>query len=103
MLKLAGSGRAAQGKAAHDEAADGGGFSRLYRRFAGPVIATRRRALIFMMTVGVATVLACALFYTGTVTIKLLPFDDKCELDVVLKMPEGATLEDTERMLFKIR
>ena len=90
MVKFAG-----PAGAVHGEAEDGGKLGRFYRRFATPVIATRRRAGIFLAAVGVATVLACTLFYTETVTVKLLPFDNKSELDVVLKLPEGATLEDT--------
>ena len=43
--------------------------------------------------------LACALFVTRDVTVKLLPFDNKSELDVVLDLP-GGQFEDTERTLF---
>ena len=50
--------------------------------------------------VGVATIAACALFYTENVTVKLLPFDNKSELAVELNLPEGSSLEDTERTLF---
>ena len=42
------------------------------------------------------------LFVTRSVTVKLLPFDNKSELAVVIDLPEGATLEDTERTLFSI-
>lgn len=63
------------------------------------MIATRRSALTFLVAVGVATLAACALFVTKTVTVKLLPFDNKSELQVVLDMPEGASLEGTERAL----
>ena len=64
-------------------------------------VAPHRRA-IFLIGVGVATVLVCVLFATKSVTVKLLPFDNKSELDVVLDLPEGATLEDTERTLFAV-
>jgi multidrug efflux pump subunit AcrB len=50
----------------------------------------------------VATVLVCVLFATRSVTVKLLPFDNKSEMAVVVDLPEGATLEDTERTLFAI-
>ncbi|MEZ5922255.1 MAG: efflux RND transporter permease subunit [Parvularculaceae bacterium] len=79
----------------HDE----GMFGRLYRRFAAPVIKTRRAAWTFLIAVGVATVLACSLFATKTVRVKLLPFDNKSELDIVVDLPEGASLEATERVL----
>ena len=72
----------------------------LYRRFAMPVIRSRRAAWIFLIGVGVATLAALVLFATKSVTVKLLPFDNKSELAVVLDLPEGASLEDTERTLF---
>ena len=98
MLKLTPRGQAqAPG---HAEAADGGKLGRLYRRFATPIVRSRRSAAIFLGVVGIATMLVCVLFATKDVTVKLLPFDNKNELDVVLDLPEGATLEDTERTLF---
>ncbi|MDR3509656.1 MAG: efflux RND transporter permease subunit, partial [Caulobacteraceae bacterium] len=84
-----------QGHAAHDE----GPLGRIYRRVATPVIATRKSAWTFLIGVGLATLVACAMFATKTVTVKLLPFDNKSELQVVLNMPEGAALEDTQRAL----
>ncbi|HEX2652690.1 MAG TPA: efflux RND transporter permease subunit [Xanthobacteraceae bacterium] len=71
----------------------------LYRRVATPIIQTRRTALTFLIAVGTATLLVMVLFYTKSVTVKLLPFDNKSEIAVVLDLPEGATLEDTERVL----
>ena len=83
MLKLApGKAHAAQRDAQHDE----GRLGRLYRRVAAPIVLrTRARAWMFLLAVGVATIAACALFYTEAVTVKLLPFDNKSELQVVLE------------------
>ena len=39
------------------------------------------------------------MFYTKDVTVKLLPFDNKSEFQVVLDMPEGTTVEQTGRVL----
>ena len=39
------------------------------------------------------------LLYTRHVTVKLLPFDNKSELQLVLDMPEGTSLEETGRVL----
>ena len=85
----------AQGHGHDDE----GKLGALYRRIAGWVIRDRRTAWMFLGGVGVATVLACAMFATKTVTVKLLPFDNKSELQVVLDMPEGTSLEITQRTL----
>ena len=88
--------------AGHGAAHDGEGlFGRLYRRVARPVISSRKTARRFLVAVGLATILACALFATRTVRVKLLPFDNKSEIQVVIDLPEGAPLEDTERVLIE--
>ena len=93
-----------QGSPLHEhEAPYGEGFlGRLYHRFAAPVVRSRRSAWVFLISVGLATALACMLFVTKSVTVKLLPFDNKSEMSVVIDLPRGATLEDTERTLFSI-
>ncbi len=99
MLRLHPQGSSPQGH----EAAHGEGFlGRLYRRFAAPVVRSRRSAWRFLIGVGVATLLVCLLFATKSVTVKLLPFDNKSEMSVVVDLPKGATLEETERTLFSI-
>ncbi|MBI1212097.1 MAG: AcrB/AcrD/AcrF family protein [Alphaproteobacteria bacterium] len=85
----------------HEAAHGEGVLGSLYRRVAEPVIRTRKRAWFFLGAVGVATLMACLLFVTKTVTVKLLPFDNKSELQVVVDLPEGATLEATERTLLQ--
>ena len=86
----------------HDAAHGEGILGRLYRRVAAPVMRSRRSAWRFLIGVGVATVAVCLLFVTKSVTVKLLPFDNKSEMAVVVDLPQGATLEDTERTLFSI-
>ena len=95
MLKLAPRAAPATG-IAHDE----GRLGRIYRAVAEPLLRSRTRAWIFLLGVGFATIAACVMFYTEDVTVKLLPFDNKSELAVVLNLPEGSNLEDTERTLF---
>jgi multidrug efflux pump subunit AcrB len=43
-------------------------LGRLYRRIATPVIATKRSAWTFLISVGIATLIACVMFATKTVT-----------------------------------
>ncbi|MEJ2623547.1 MAG: efflux RND transporter permease subunit, partial [Pseudolabrys sp.] len=86
----------------HEKAHGEGSLGKLYRSFATPILKTRKRAWIFLISVGLATVAVCVLFYTENVTVKLLPFDNKSELSVVVDLPVGATLEDTERTLFAL-
>ena len=93
-----------EGKPVHEhEPAHGeGALGRFYRRIAAPIVRTRKSAWIFLVSVGLATVAVCILFVTKSVTVKLLPFDNKSEMSVVVDLPKGATLEDTERTLFSI-
>ena len=78
---------------------DGGAMGRAYRRLATPLLAHRSRAWGLLAAVGAATVAVCILFATRDVTVKLLPFDNKSEVQVVVDLPEGSTLEATERLL----
>ena len=96
MLRLAGPAGAAGGHAEHDE----GRLGRIYRRVATPLVARRRTAWWFLGLVGAATLIACLAFYTEAVTVKLLPFDNKSELSLVLDMPRGTAVETTEQPLF---
>src|SRR5574337_225673 len=96
--------RFARGKVAKGAAAGGGGheigaMGRFYAAIARPLLKGRWRSKVFLIVVGVATVAACALFYTEAVRVKLLPFDNKSEIQVVLDLPHGAALEDTDRTL----
>ncbi|MBG7616072.1 efflux RND transporter permease subunit [Brevundimonas sp. BAL450] len=74
-------------------------LGRLYRRIAAPVIRTRRAAWIFLIVVGIATLVSMSMFGLRAVSVKLLPFDNKSELQVLLDMPEGTSLEATDRAL----
>nr|WP_041756530.1 efflux RND transporter permease subunit [Bradyrhizobium sp. ORS 278] len=86
----------AGGHDAHGE----GRLGRIYRGVARPIVASKRSAWIFLLGVGIATLLSMTLFATKSVTVKLLPFDNKSEIAVMVDLPEGASLEDTERTLF---
>ena len=81
------------------EAADGGRLGRLYSAVARPVLKSRGRAWSFLLIVGIATLASLTLIYTKHVTVKLLPFDNKANLQVVLDLPRGASVEDTDRAL----
>lgn len=79
--------------------AEGGLLGRLYRPMARPLLRGRRRSAVFLVAVALVTVASFVLFLTRGVTVKLLPFDDKPELQIVVDLPEGASLEATERVL----
>ncbi|MBS0532366.1 MAG: efflux RND transporter permease subunit [Proteobacteria bacterium] len=83
----------------HHVNAGGGHLGHIYIAVARPILATRRRAWTFLLVVGVATLLSLVLLYTKHVTVKLLPFDNKANLQVVLDLPKGSSVEDTDRAL----
>ena len=79
--------------------AHGGRLGALYHRYASRVIASRQSSRKFLIAVGLATLVACAMFYFKAVTVKLLPFDNKSEVQLVVDLPEGTSLEGTGRVL----
>jgi multidrug efflux pump subunit AcrB len=73
-------------------------FTRLYRRFMGGLL---HRAVLRWSFIGGVVVLLLAsvsLFYFGFVKVKMLPFDNKSEFQVIVDMPAGTTLEGTARV-----
>ena len=73
-------------------------FTRLYRRFMGGLL--HRAALRWSFVGGVVVLLlaSVSLFYFGLVKVKMLPFDNKSEFQVIVDMPTGTTLEETARV-----
>jgi len=71
--------------------------TRLYRRFMHGVLETRGRRIAFLATIGILFAAACALVPLGFVQVKMLPFDNKSEFQVILNLPEGTPLEQTTR------
>ena len=72
-------------------------FTRLYRRFMGPLIAHARWRHAFLAGITVLLLLAMATVPLGWVKVKMLPFDNKSEFQIILNMPEGSSLEQTAR------
>ncbi|WP_026782904.1 efflux RND transporter permease subunit [Pleomorphomonas koreensis] len=93
MLKVAGHGPVHH---AHEGGGAGGVLGRGYAAVARPILASKRRSLVFLLAVGVLTLGSLSLFYTKHVTVKLLPFDNKAELAVTIDLPEGASVEATD-------
>jgi multidrug efflux pump subunit AcrB len=70
-------------------------FTRLYRRFMDPLIARARWRLVFLAGITLLLLGAMALVGLGWVKVKMLPFDNKSEFQIILNMPEGSALELT--------
>ena len=92
MLKFAGK-APVHGHGDHDAV---GGLGRAYAAVARPILSSKAASWIFLLVVGVLTLGSLALFYTKDVTVKLLPFDNKSELQVVIDLPEGSSVEATD-------
>ena len=73
-------------------------FTRLYRRVMGPLLARPAMRALFLAGVGGLLLAAIALVPLGLVTVKMLPFDNKSEFQVMVDMPEGTALEATARV-----
>jgi multidrug efflux pump subunit AcrB len=70
-------------------------FTRIYRRVMNPLIHSRRWRLAFLAGIVGLLVAAMALVGLGWVKVKMLPFDNKSEFQIILNMPEGSALERT--------
>src|SRR5436190_11945228 len=72
-------------------------LTRVYRRVMGPLIASGRIRAIFLAGVAALLLAAVALVPLELVTVKMMPFDNKSEFQVIIDMPEGTALETTAR------
>lgn len=73
-------------------------LTRFYRRVMGTLLHRPLARVAFLAGVLVLLLGACSLVYFKLVTVKMLPFDNKSEFQVIVDMPEGTTLEQTERV-----
>ncbi len=73
-------------------------FTRIYHRIMDPLLAHAAWRILFFATIIALLLGACSMVYFGLVKVKMLPFDNKSEFQVILNMPEGSTLEQTARV-----
>lgn len=82
-----------------------GWLNRVSHRLMSPFLesdrAARRRHLLFA-AMGVLVLAAVSLVVVQAVVLKMLPFDNKSEFQIVVDMPEGSTLESTNALLGKL-
>src|SRR5690606_13541547 len=76
-------------------------FERLLAPFLDPLRGGRRRGLLFA-SMGGLVALAASLAVFQLVVLKMLPFDNKSELQIVVDLPEGRSLEDTSALLSEL-
>jgi len=94
---------AASGEGHAHHAEDGGGFlRRLFNALIGPFLVGGRGMLNrWLLLAGILVLIAGSMLLAvnKVVILKMLPFDNKSEFQVVLDMPEGTSLEQTARVL----
>ncbi len=69
---------------------------RSYRRVAGFLLETRTRSIFTLVLIGLSLVGSLVMAALGLVPLKMLPFDNKSEFQIVVDAPEGSTLEETD-------
>jgi multidrug efflux pump subunit AcrB len=77
------------------EAEEDSRFARFYARLMTPLMERRGRRLGFYAGVAALLFASIGLLLVKAVQVKMLPFDNKSEFQVVLDLPEGTTLETT--------
>ena len=82
-------------QAGHDGHGEDDWSTRLYRKVMDPLLHKPVWRWGFLLSVTGLLILACAMVGVGMVRVKMLPFDNKSEFQVILDMPETATLEET--------
>jgi multidrug efflux pump subunit AcrB len=90
--------RLLRGRAAGEHHAEGeaeGRLTLLYRRVMTPLITNARRRWMFLGGVVALLLLAMVLVPLKAVRVKMLPFDNKSEFQVIIDLPEGTPLEKT--------
>lgn len=79
--------------------------SGIFHRIMNPfVTSSSQRRNRWLLLLGVFALITGSILLpvTKAVILKMLPFDNKSEFQVVLDMPEGASLEKTQRVLFEL-
>ena len=72
-----------------------GALTRFYRRAMEPLLRHTGTRWLFLTGMVVLLLAAMALVGIKFVTVKMLPFDNKSEFQVMINAPEGTTLEET--------
>ena len=78
-----------------DVTEESGRMFRVYEKVLKPLLESRLKRLLALGGVVLLLLLAVTLVPLKKVTVKMLPFDNKSELQVIIDMPEGRTLEET--------
>jgi multidrug efflux pump subunit AcrB len=70
-------------------------FYPVYEKIIAPLMDSAKKRRVALAGVGGLLLLAMTLVPLKLVTVKMLPFDNKSELQVIIDMPEGSAMEKT--------
>lgn len=90
--------RLLKGHALHAEDEKEDFVTRMYRKVMRPLLEQPLLRWSFVGVVALLLLISCGLVYTQFVKVKMLPFDNKSEFQVIIDMPEGTPLEETARV-----
>jgi len=77
-------------------------LTRFYRTVMGRLLHDRKIRGGFLAGVAVLLLASVSLLYFRVVTVKMLPFDNKSELQVIVDAPSGTPLEETARLVAEL-
>ncbi|NTU97671.1 MAG: efflux RND transporter permease subunit, partial [Chlorobiaceae bacterium] len=78
------------------------GYYRLFRKVLSPLLDNAFMRFVAFAVVGLMLAGAIIMVPMKAVQMKMLPFDNKNEFQVILDMPEGSSLEETSRVAKEI-
>ncbi|WP_419175083.1 efflux RND transporter permease subunit [Desulfosediminicola sp.] len=90
------------GKSANHDQVPDDWFTRIYHLVMEPLLARRSWRLLFFTSIITLLLGSFSMVYLGLVKVKMLPFDNKSEFQIILNMPEGSTLEHTSRVAMEM-
>ena len=85
-----------------EDEARAGFLVRLFNKIYMPLFNNRAKRWIFLGFAGMLLIVSVLLLVSRAVLVKMLPYDNKSELQVVLDMPEGTPLQETYRVAKQI-
>ena len=85
----------AAGGEPHGETSEESRLHRLYQRLFTPLLESAPKRWTLLAAVALLLALSVSLFPLRLAIVKMLPHDNKSELQIVVDMPEGTTLEQT--------
>jgi multidrug efflux pump subunit AcrB len=68
---------------------------KIYKKIEQPLLDSSRKRNTMMLVTVVLLLISVTAFFTKWVAVKMLPFDNKNEVQIVIDMPEGTPLERT--------